>query len=129
MAPSGNPAKVPLTGSVSSFPAERGIDATGTDVDPEEVSVAKQLYQENDCLHFQVEDATRLSFASEDFDLVVSQNVFHHVGRWEKVVQEIVRVAPAVASERPELRVRLGMRVEQTPKSGVLPAPMRGRLG
>ena len=39
-----------------------------------------------------VEDATRLSFQDSSFDLVVSQNVFHHLKNWPAGVSEIARV-------------------------------------
>ena len=43
-------------------------------------------------LHFQVEDATELSFEDSSVDLVLSQNVFHHIPNWNAAIQEIARV-------------------------------------
>jgi ubiquinone/menaquinone biosynthesis C-methylase UbiE len=80
-------------GLVSAHLAENyGMRVTGTDFDPEQVAIAKELNPENDDLHFQVEDASNLSFGDECFDLVLSQNVFHHVPRWDVAVQEVSRV-------------------------------------
>lgn len=71
---------------------EYGINVYGTDFDPEEIQLAKQLNNERDNLHFKVEDAAELSFADNSFDLVISQNVFHHIPNWQKAVSEIQRV-------------------------------------
>ncbi|MCK4640656.1 MAG: class I SAM-dependent methyltransferase [Candidatus Marinimicrobia bacterium] len=80
-------------GLVSSYLAnEYGIDVYGTDFDPEEIQLAKQLNNERDTLHFKVEDATELSFANNSFDLVISQNVFHHIPYWQKAISEFQRV-------------------------------------
>lgn len=80
-------------GTVSSFLAEEyGIRVVGTDFDPEQIEVARSLYDEGDLLTFRVEDGSNLTFPDENFDLVVSQNVFHHIPRWDKAVEEVVRV-------------------------------------
>ena len=80
-------------GTVSAFLAETyGMDVYGTDFDSEEIELAKKLQSEHEKLHFAVEDATALSFEDNTFDLVISQNVFHHIPRWQMAVTEIVRV-------------------------------------
>jgi SAM-dependent methyltransferase len=43
-------------------------------------------------LKYQVEDASNLSLKNEQFDIVVSQNVFHHIPKWDKAIYEISRV-------------------------------------
>ena len=48
--------------------------------------------EEIDHLVFQVENATQLSFADSSFDLVISQNVFHHIPNWEIAIKEVARV-------------------------------------
>jgi len=45
-----------------------------------------------DHLSFQVEDAGKLSFEDSSVDLVLSQNVFHHIPNWENAIKEIARV-------------------------------------
>ncbi len=35
---------------------------------------------------------SNLSFAPNRFDLMISQNVFHHIPNWPQAVEEIVRV-------------------------------------
>ena len=64
----------------------------GTDFDSYEIEIARKLYSENDQLKYQVEDASNLSFRNEKFDMVVSQNVFHHIPQWDKAIYEISRV-------------------------------------
>ena len=81
------------TGAVSAYLASNyQMKVYGTDIDPEQIEIAKKTFQESDHLHFMVEDASNLSFDFVSFDLVLSQNVFHHIPAWETAVQELVRV-------------------------------------
>ena len=64
----------------------------GTDYDADQIRIAKELQPKMEQLQFQVEDATRLSFADSSIDLVLAQNVFHHIPEWEAAIQEIARV-------------------------------------
>ncbi|HFE63895.1 MAG TPA: class I SAM-dependent methyltransferase [Caldithrix sp.] len=81
------------TGLASAFLAKQyRMEVYGTDFDPAEIEIARQMNKENDQLHFQIEDAARLSFADNSFDLIVSQNVFHHIPNWPQAVREIARV-------------------------------------
>lgn len=80
-------------GSVSAFLSERyQMNVVGTDFDPAQLEIARSNYPENDRLHYRIEDASNLSFKDGSFDLVLSQNVFHHVPAWEKAVHEVSRV-------------------------------------
>jgi len=80
-------------GAVSAFLAgEYNMNAMGTDFDPEQIEIARSLYPETELLHYQVEDASSLTFSTNSFDLVISQNVFHHIPGWKKAVQEVARV-------------------------------------
>jgi ubiquinone/menaquinone biosynthesis C-methylase UbiE len=80
-------------GAVSAFlAAEYKMNVMGTDFDPEQIEIARSLYPETELLHYQVEDASSLTFSTNSFDLVISQNVFHHIPIWEKAVQEVARV-------------------------------------
>ena len=81
------------TGAVSAYMASNyQMKVYGTDFDPEQIELAKKLFLEDDHLHFLVEDASNLNFELLSFDLVLSQNVFHHIPAWEIAVKEIVRV-------------------------------------
>jgi ubiquinone/menaquinone biosynthesis C-methylase UbiE len=64
----------------------------GTDFDEDQIQSALQLQPAMDHLHFQVEDATKLSFGDASIDLVLSQNVFHHIPKWEDAIKEIARI-------------------------------------
>ena len=80
-------------GSVSAYLADNySAKVWGTDFDSDEIEIARKLYSENDQLKFQVEDASNLSFKNEQFDIVVSHNVFHHIPMWDKAIYEISRV-------------------------------------
>jgi ubiquinone/menaquinone biosynthesis C-methylase UbiE len=80
-------------GFVSAYLAEKyNFTIYGTDYDVEQIKIAKNLQPKFDHLHFQVEDATKLSFADSSIDLVLSQNVFHHIPNWENAIKEINRV-------------------------------------
>ena len=80
-------------GSVSAYLADNYCAKVwGTDFDSDEIEIARKLHSENNHLKYQVEDASDLSFKNEQFDMVVSQNVFHHIPKWDKAIYEISRV-------------------------------------
>lgn len=80
-------------GGLSAFLSrEYGMNVYGTDFDPQQIQMARGLHAEGDNLHFQIEDAAKLSFDDASFDLVVSQDVFHHLARWPQAINEIARV-------------------------------------
>ena len=80
-------------GGVSAFLADDyGLNVLGSDYDPEQIAIAKEKYPEKANLHFRTEDASRLDFGNESFDLVLAQDVFHHIAAWEAAVSEVGRV-------------------------------------
>jgi len=80
-------------GSVSAFLAENyQTSVIGIDFDPAQIEIAKNTYPEKEGLQYQIEDASNLSFEDGYFDLVVSQNVFHHIPNWKEAVREVSRV-------------------------------------
>jgi ubiquinone/menaquinone biosynthesis C-methylase UbiE len=80
-------------GSVSVYLSENHqMNVIGTDFDLAQIEIARSSYPENDRLHFRVEDASNLSFEDNSFDLVLSQNVFHHIPAWDVAVREVFRV-------------------------------------
>jgi ubiquinone/menaquinone biosynthesis C-methylase UbiE len=80
-------------GAVSAFLAQTyKMKVWGTDYDHEQIQIARKRHPENEHLTYQVEDAARLSFQDASFDLVVSQNVFHHLPRWQTAAGEVNRV-------------------------------------
>lgn len=76
----------------SSLHEEFGWHVTGTDYDPKQVALARRTYPENNSLRYHTEDASALSFRDGAFDLVISQNVFHHIPNWQAAVHEVARV-------------------------------------
>jgi ubiquinone/menaquinone biosynthesis C-methylase UbiE len=80
-------------GALSAFlSSEYGMNVHATDFDPAQIQIARELYKEGDRLHFHIEDAAKLTFEDASFDLVLSQNVFHHIAVWPQAVREIARV-------------------------------------
>jgi len=61
----------------------------GTDVDPEQIEIARMYHQENENLKFIDADATRLPFLDNEFDMVLSFHVLHHIGKWDRALEEI----------------------------------------
>jgi len=64
----------------------------GIDLDPEQIARAKKDNNENEYLKFFEADATNLSFEDNEFDVVLSFDVLHHIPDWDKALSEIVRV-------------------------------------
>lgn len=69
-----------------------GMEVMGVDVDPEQIECAEEYSKEHDEVHFAVADATQLPFEDNNFDLVMSFMVIHHIGDWKRTLQEIRRV-------------------------------------
>jgi ubiquinone/menaquinone biosynthesis C-methylase UbiE len=81
------------TGAVAAFLSETyNMTVWGTDYDHEQIQIARKRHPENEHLTYRVEDATHLLFEDACFDLVVSQNVFHHLSKWQTAVREVARV-------------------------------------
>ena len=68
------------------------MEVIGMDVDPEQVEFAKKYSKESEGLHFTVADATQLPFEDNQFDMVLSFMVIHHIGDWQRVLEEVDRV-------------------------------------
>jgi len=80
-------------GAISAFLADSyRMNVQGTDFDPEQIELARTRQPTSGRLRFAVENATHLTFENASFDLVLSQDIFHHIPDWEQVVQEVVRV-------------------------------------
>ncbi|MBU4337872.1 MAG: class I SAM-dependent methyltransferase [Actinobacteria bacterium] len=68
------------------------ISVVGTDAEADRVETARRKNSEVDRLSFLVADATALPFEDAAFDLVLSQNVFHHIPDWQAAAEEVARV-------------------------------------
>lgn len=69
-----------------------GFDVVGTDVDPAEIEFARGHSRGKEGLKFVEADSTELPFADDEFDLVLSMMVMHHISNWRDALSEIVRV-------------------------------------
>ncbi len=79
-------------GDYDAMIAERCANLIGCDVNEDDIRFARQLNAGITNLTYQLDDALNLSFADGSFDLVVSSEVIEHVGRPERMVEEISRV-------------------------------------
>lgn len=68
------------------------VEVIGTDVDPIEIEFAKRSAAAAKGLTFIVADSTRLPFDDDEFDMVVSHMVLHHIKEWQIALGEIARV-------------------------------------
>ncbi len=62
------------------------------DINEQDISYARALNQGVPKLEYRGEDALNLSFEDNTFDLVISVDVIEHVGRPERMVEEVQRV-------------------------------------
>ena len=110
-------------GEVTAFlAAQRGYNVVGADIDPAQVALAASRYGAQRRLQFVVADASDLRFDTARFDLVIAQNVFHHLPRWRRAVSEIARVL------RPGGHV-LWLDLTPPPLLKALLRPLRARAG
>ena len=80
-------------GTLTSYLAEKyKWHVTGIDLDPEQIESAKSTYMENEHLRFLKADATGLPFEEDEFDMVLSFMVLHHIPRRDRAMEEINRV-------------------------------------
>jgi ubiquinone/menaquinone biosynthesis C-methylase UbiE len=69
-----------------------GLSVTGVDVDPEQIRLAREAARGHSALRFFEADATSLPFAGEEFQIVASNKVTHHIANWEAAFAEMARV-------------------------------------
>lgn len=80
-------------GTVTAHLAERySLGVTGTDIDPDQIELAKTVNRQNKRLRFFAADAVELPFEKDTFDLVLSFKVLHHIRNWDAALGEISRV-------------------------------------
>jgi ubiquinone/menaquinone biosynthesis C-methylase UbiE len=76
----------------SNLSGKYNLNIIGIDIDSGQIESAKKYHTENENLKFSEADAANLPFGNKQFDMVVSQNVFHHINKWDSVIKEISRV-------------------------------------
>jgi 2-polyprenyl-3-methyl-5-hydroxy-6-metoxy-1,4-benzoquinol methylase len=67
-------------------------DLTACDINENDVAFAKQMNQSVPNLNYKIEDALNLSFPSNHFQLLTSVDVMEHVGKPQRMTEEIARV-------------------------------------
>ena len=68
------------------------MNITGTDLDEEQIKLAKKFHDISDTLSFYQANATHLPFEDEQFNMLLSFKVLHHIPDWERALNEINRV-------------------------------------
>lgn len=68
------------------------LDATGVDLDPQHIQLARVAAGDLDRVRFQVSDGLDLPFDDHDFDIVSAFKVTHHTRNWRELLAEIIRV-------------------------------------
>jgi ubiquinone/menaquinone biosynthesis C-methylase UbiE len=80
-------------GFVSAHVAEKyGLSVQATDADDQMLELARRKSGAGHGVTFSKADAGKLPFADASFDLVIAQNVFHHVPDWRAAADEVARV-------------------------------------
>ncbi len=65
---------------------------TACDINENDVAFAKNMNAQVPNLHYQIEDALHLSFPDNSFDLITTVDVMEHVGKPQRMTEEIARV-------------------------------------
>ena len=80
-------------GAASLHIAEKySLYVTGVDIDPGQISLARWKANGASNVRFSEADATALPFGDSEFDIVMTQNVLHHVHDWLHALDEMNRV-------------------------------------
>lgn len=81
------------SGGVSRYIAEKYLlNVTGADLDPELVQLARENIDDTSDIQFLEANATNLPFEANDFDIVLSFGVMHHIPNWLNALEEIKRI-------------------------------------
>jgi SAM-dependent methyltransferase len=81
------------SGAVSNYIARKySLNVTGTDIDQDQIRLAREDSSNLPNVRFLEADATNLPFQDDDFDLVLSFGVMHHISNWLDALREITRV-------------------------------------
>lgn len=81
------------TGAAAIYLASKhGLDATGIDVDPEQIEAARAAGKDTKNARFLSVDGTKLPFGNNQFDFVATYRVTHHIPNWHEALSEMLRV-------------------------------------
>ena len=79
------------TGIIDNILAKYFKNVIGTDIDKDAINFASKIFKRKN-LEFKVEDAMRLTFKANSFDIVICTHVYEHVPNVQKLFSEIYRV-------------------------------------
>jgi ubiquinone/menaquinone biosynthesis C-methylase UbiE len=80
-------------GAATLFVADTfGVRAVGVDVDPQQIALARTAARDRTDVVFLTADATCLPFDGEQFHIVATSKMTHHVTRWSSALAEMRRV-------------------------------------
>ena len=80
-------------GVLSKYIAEKyKLNVTGIDIDGEQIILAKKNSTSIKNISFSEADATNLPFKDNNFDIILSINVLHHISNWIDTLKEVKRV-------------------------------------
>lgn len=68
------------------------LAVTGVDVDPDQIRLAQESSQDLPQARFLTVDGTRLPFEANEFDIVATNKVMHHIPNWLAALAEMIRV-------------------------------------
>ena len=69
-----------------------GLAVTGVDINPAHVKKATARAKDTRGVRFVTGDCAELPFADDEFDVVTTSHLFHHVPEWQSAIQELIRV-------------------------------------
>ena len=69
-----------------------GLDVTGIVVDPGQIEAAQARSQGIENTRFMTMDGTQLPFSEDEFDVVFTNKVTHHIPNWKDALEEMARV-------------------------------------
>ncbi len=81
------------SGAVARYVSKKyKLNVTGTDIDKDQILLARRDSTHIKNITFLEADATNLPFKDKSFDIVLSVNVLHHISNWMDALKEINRV-------------------------------------
>jgi ubiquinone/menaquinone biosynthesis C-methylase UbiE len=72
--------------------SKHGLDATGIDVDPDQIEAARVAGKGVKNARFLTVDGTKLVLGDNEFDFVATYKVTHHIPNWPEALFEMLRV-------------------------------------
>src|SRR5258708_3577504 len=92
------------TGIIDNILAKSFKEVIGTDIDKDAVKFAQENFKRKN-LRFKVDDAMKLSFKDNSFDVVICTHVYEHVPNPNKLFKEIYRVLKPGGVDRKSTRL------------------------